>query len=196
LSDNDLRRIAEALERLTPPLREPVNLTEHAAYHWDGKALAGIQHFAPLPLDLISGVDRQKNAVFENLHRHAKGYAAHDVLLWGARGMGKSALVKSAIGALQTADLTTGLVEANAAHLDCLPALFSLLADEKRRYILFIDDIGFDRGGSEARMLRSMLEGGAEARPDNIRLVVTSNRRNIVERMLSISAMKPTMRWH
>ena len=182
MSEKNLRRIADALERLSPPPRETVSLTAHPAYHWDGKTLAEVTSFAPLPLALITGVDRQKAAILENLRRHTKGHAAHDVLLWGARGMGKSALVKSVTGALQETQLSAALVEANAAHLESLPALFALLAGESRRYILFIDDIGFDGGGSEARMLRSMLEGGAEARPENIRLVVTSNRRNIVER--------------
>ena len=181
--DSDtLRRIAEALERLAPPHREPADLAAHPAYHWDGQSLAAVTHFAPLPANLIVGVDRQKVTVTENSHRHAQGHAAHDVLLWGARGMGKSALVKSVVAGLQADGLPLVLIETTAEQLASLPALFALLAKAERRFILFIDDMAFDGDDASPRRLRSLLEGGSEARPANVRLYVTSNRRNIVER--------------
>jgi len=182
VNDDALIRIAAALERISPPLPEAADLTAHPAYHWDGKSPRQVQKFAPLPLALITGVERQKHALLENIRRHASGNAAHDVLLWGARGMGKSALVKSAASAMQDEKLPLALLEAAASHIDSLPDLFALLAEQPRRFILFIDDIGFDGSSAEARLLRSMLEGGAEARPDNLRLIITSNRRNILER--------------
>jgi predicted AAA+ superfamily ATPase len=188
MNDDLLLRIAEALERIAPtPLTEP-DLLAHPAYHWDGRGLHNVNMFAPLPLKLIVGVDRQAAAILENSKRHAAGYAAHDVLLWGARGMGKSALVKSVIGALQTGGLPVALVEATAAHIDSLPALFAQLARSQRRFILFIDDIAFDKDDQSPRLLRSMLEGGTEARPANVRLYVTSNRRNIVDRDMADQA--------
>jgi uncharacterized protein len=177
-----LLRIAEALERLAPPRPQPADLTAHPAYHWDGSSLAAVAHFAPLPEGLIVGVDRQKADVLTNSRRLAHGHAAHDVLLWGARGMGKSALVKSVTAALQREGLPLALVETTADHMASLPALFALLADSERRYILFIDDMAFEGDDSGPRRLRSMLEGGSEARPTNVRLYVTSNRRNIVDR--------------
>lgn len=184
MSDRDetLRRIADALERLAPAAASAADLAAHPAYHWDGKALAAVARFAPLPLDLIVGVDRQKHAVTENSQRLAQGYAAHDVLLWGARGMGKSALVKSVVAALQAGGLPLALVECTADQLASLPSLFQTLADADRRFILFIDDMAFEGDDAGPRRLRSLLEGGSEARPDNVRLYVTSNRRNIVER--------------
>lgn len=183
MTDNEiLRRIADALERLSPPHAEPADLAVHPAYRWDGRALAAIVSFAPLPESLIVGVDRQKEAVTENSRRHVKGYAAHDVLLWGARGMGKSALVKSVTGGLQAQGLPLALVETTADQLASLPHLFALLGASKRRFILFIDDMAFEGDDTGPRRLRSMLEGGSEARPANVRLYVTSNRRNIVER--------------
>lgn len=182
MGDDDLTRIAEALERLSPPPPEAADMAAHPAYRWDGAFLHHARNFAPLPLALINGIDRQKTAVLENTARHASGAAAHDMLLWGARGMGKSALVKSVTAQLQNEGQPMALVEATAAHIETLPTLFAQLASVPRRFILFIDDIGFDRRNEEARMLRSMLEGGAEQRPGNIRLAITSNRRNIVER--------------
>jgi uncharacterized protein len=177
-----LTRIAEALERLAPPRAAPADLAAHPAYHWDGRTLAAVGHFAPLPEALIVGVDRQKADILTNSRRHAQVHAAHDVLLWGARGMGKSALVKSVAAALQAEGLPLALVETTADQLVSLPALFALLATTDRRFILFIDDMAFDGDDVGPRRLRSMLEGGSEARPANVRLYVTSNRRNIVER--------------
>jgi predicted AAA+ superfamily ATPase len=177
-----LTRIADALERLAPPPGVPAELLAHPAYHWDGHGLSAVTSFAPLPESLIVGVDRQKAAIIENSQRHALGHAAHDVLLWGARGMGKSALVKSVTGALQAQKLPLALVETTADQLASLPHLFALLGKADRRFILFIDDIAFEGDDANPRRLRSMLEGGSEARPANVRLYVTSNRRNIVER--------------
>jgi uncharacterized protein len=182
LSDETLSRIADALERLAPATVATADITAHPAYHWDGKALAAVTRFAPLPLALIVGVERQKSDILTNSERLAKGYAAHDVLLWGARGMGKSALVKSVVSALQSDGQPIALVESTADQLASLPSLFHTLANTNRRFILFIDDIAFEGDDAGPRRLRSMLEGGSEARPDNVRLYVTSNRRNIVER--------------
>jgi uncharacterized protein len=177
-----LSRIADALERLSPPRAQPADLTAHAAYHWDGKSLEAVTRFAPLPLDLIVGVDRQKADILINSQRLAQGHAAHDILLWGARGMGKSALVKSVVAALQAEGQTLALVESTADQLASLPTLFHQLAETNRHFILFIDDMAFEGDDAGPRRLRSMLEGGSEARPANVRLYVTSNRRNIVER--------------
>ena len=182
MNEQTLKRIAEALERLSPPPAPPTDLSSSPAYHWNGSNLAAVQGFKPLPIDLIVGVDRQKTDLYENCRRHAAGAAAHDVLLWGARGMGKSALVKSVVAALQEDGFFIALVEASSSHLTSLPALFEELGASGRRYLLFVDDISFEPHDQNARLLRSLLEGGVEARPNNVRLCVTSNRRNIVER--------------
>ena len=185
MSDHHLKRIADALERLSPPPTRAADLSAHAAYHWDGKAIAAVHEFKPLPASLIVAVDRQKADLIENSRRHASGAAAHDALLWGARGMGKSALVKSVVAAMQDEGLFVALVEAAAAHVASLPHLFDELSKSGRRFILFVDDIAFDGDDNGPRLLRSLLEGGVEARPNNVRLYVTSNRRNIVERKMS-----------
>lgn len=180
--DDSLRRIADALERLAPPAAATPDLSAYSAYHWDGKSPVPVTRFAPLSLELIVGVDRQKADILANSQRLAQGFAAHDVLLWGARGMGKSALVKSVVAALQSEGHPLALVECTADQLVTLPALFRQLVPTDRRFILFIDDMAFEGDDTGPRRLRSMLEGGSEARPDNVRLYVTSNRRNIVER--------------
>lgn len=179
-----LVRIAAALERLAPPLPPAADAMGHPAYVWRDGGLAAARAFTPLPLDLLSGIDAQKASLVENARRLATGSAAHDVLLWGARGAGKSALVKATVGGLQTEGLDIALIEIAGDRLDSLPRLFALIADLPRTFILFLDDLGFDDAGQGPRLLRSMLEGGAEARPANARLHVTANRRHIVSRDL------------
>lgn len=175
-----LERIAGALERLAPPPPEGADGSRQA-YAWSDGALVPAT-FAPLPLDLLTGIDAQRDAVLENSRRLAAGHAAHDILLWGVRGSGKSALVKSAIGALQGESAKLTLVEVHAGDLADLPRVFDAVRGWQGAIIIFIDDLAFEGGAEAARTLRSVLEGGAMARPANVRLYVTSNRRHIVAR--------------
>ncbi|MEO9598971.1 ATP-binding protein [Parasphingorhabdus sp.] len=180
-----LERIADALERLAPPVTDVVDLATGDAFFCDGHGTKAIAPFRPIDIDLLTGIDPQKARLLDNTSRHASGHAAHDALLWGSRGMGKSALAKSAVRSLQAQGQDIALIEAPSDQLEKLPALFDMLAAVRRQFILFIDDIGFAEGSSEPRLLRSMLEGGANQRPANIRLYVTSNRRHIVSRQMS-----------
>jgi uncharacterized protein len=180
--DDTLRRIADALERLAPPLPDPPP-ADAAAYVWTGKVLHDA-HFAPVPIDLLTGIEDQKTRLLDNTRRLAAGHAAHDALLWGSRGMGKSALVKACVGAVGG---KLALVELAATDVSGLPALFNAIAGWARPTVVFIDDLGFDdssEGGgiASARALRSVLDGGSSARPAHVRLYVTSNRRHIVAR--------------
>lgn len=176
-----LLRIAAALERLSPPPPAPADLAAHPAYVWRGQALEPALRFRPLPLARLVGIERQRDLLVANLERLAAGLPAQDVLLWGARGQGKSALVGAAAAHVQQARPGLALVQAAAPALDSLPRLFDLLAPSPRAFALFVDDLGFE-GVGDARALRSLLEGGAEARPDNVRLLVTSNRRHLLPR--------------
>ena len=173
-----LDRIAAALERLSPPPPPTADPLTHAAYAWRSGVLAA-SSLAAQPLDALVGIDRQKASLLDNLHRLAAGRAAHDVLLWGARGTGKSALVKAGVAAVQADGGKLALVE--VGRTDVLPAVFAALGSVGRAFAVFVDDLGFETPG-EARALRSMLEGGAEARPTNVRLLVTSNRRHLLPR--------------
>ena len=182
MNDAVVARIAEALERLSPPPPPAADPLAHPAYLWRGGVLGVARAFAPLPLDLLAGIDAQKAALTGNLRRLAGGFPAHDVLLWGARGAGKSALLKAAVGQVQAGSGALALIEVAGDALAGLPALFTLIADVPRAFVLFVDDLGFGEDSEGPRVLRSLLEGGAEARPANARLVVTANRRHIVPR--------------
>lgn len=176
-----LDRIAAALDRIAPPQPPAADPLAHSAYVWRGTTLVAAREFSPLPLGLLRGIDEQKAILLANLERLAAGSAAHDALLWGARGTGKSALVKSAVGAVQGNGGALALIEVATDRLDTLPTLFGQLAGLPRAFALFLDDLGFD-AAREGRALRSMLEGGAEARPGNARLIVTANRRHLIPR--------------
>lgn len=180
-----LHRIADALERLSPPPTPSADLSHGPAFHWTGKSMQAIENFAPLALDMLTGIDDQKARLLENSKRLANGFAAHDVMLWGSRGMGKSALVKAIVRELHDGGTDIAIVETSADMLESLPDLFVMLGKTGRPFILFIDDIGFEEGSPAPRLLRSMLEGGAAARPGNVRLYVTSNRRHIVPRQMA-----------
>lgn len=175
---SSLWRIAEALERLSPPPPPAADPLGHPAYAWRSGVLAA-SGLSAQPIDALVGIDRQKASLLANLQRLAAGHAAHDVLLWGARGTGKSALVKAGVAAVQADGGDLALVE--VGQTDALPAVFAALGAVARAFAVFVDDLGFDHPG-EARALRSMLEGGAEARPANVRLLVTSNRRHLLPR--------------
>ena len=179
--DDALTRIAAALERLSPPPPLAGDPLAAPAYVWRDDVLVAARDFCPLSLNMLRGVEAQKAALLGNLERLAAGHAAQDVLLWGARGTGKSALVKASVGAVQAAGGALALVEVSADRLGTLPRLFDTIAGVRRAFVLFLDDLGFD-AAADARTLRSMLEGGAEARPANARLVVTSNQRHLVPR--------------
>lgn len=184
-----LARIAAALERMAPPPLPPTDWSAAPAYVWSGATVLAVRDLQAVSLDRLVGIDAQKASLAENIRRHAAGLPAHDALLWGARGMGKSALVKAAVADLQAKGANIALVQAGGApeSLATLPAMFDQLGVIARRFVVFIDDIGFDgpEASSAARSLRSLLEGGAMARPGNVRLAVTSNRRAIVERHMS-----------
>ncbi|MFM5907366.1 MAG: DUF815 domain-containing protein [Novosphingobium sp.] len=182
-----LERIAAALEALAPPPAPSGDWLGAPAYVWDGDRARPVTRLEAPRLDLLRGIDQQKDAVVANVARHAAGHAAHDMLLWGSRGMGKSALIRAATCAAQAGRLgAIALVQIAPDGLSGLPALFAQLAGQDRRYIVYIDDLGFEDGDSTGpRQLRSWLEGGVEARPANVRIAVTANRRAIVARHLS-----------
>ena len=184
--DELLARIAAALERLAPKLPAKADWLSAPAYVWDGAARP-IAAIAAPALALLKAIDAQKDAVSANVARLASGHAAHDMLLWGARGMGKSALLRAAVVAAQeVAPGAIALVQVAPEALARLSGLFAALGPVPRQFLVFIDDLGFEEGDSTGpRALRSWLEGGVEARPGNVRLAVTSNRRAIVPRHLS-----------
>jgi hypothetical protein len=168
-------------------MKDQADWTSAPAYVWDQAAARAVARIEAPRLELLRGIDRQKAAAAENVLRLARGHAAHDMLLWGARGMGKSALVRSAVLAAQEAEPgRIALVQVATDAVASLSALFIALAQQERRFVVFIDDLGFAPGDAMGpRHLRSWLDGGVEARPGNVRLAVTSNRRAILAREAS-----------
>lgn len=181
-----LARIADALERLLAPASEQIDWHRTPAFVWNGSPRTVSRLDAP-DLSLLKGIDAQKDLVTDNVARFAAGHAAHDMLLWGARGMGKSALLRASVVAVQQSQPgALALVQVSSEALSTLGALFARLAVESRRFLIFVDDLGFEEGDSAGpRALRSWLEGGVDSRPGNVRLAVTSNRRAVVPRHLS-----------
>ena len=182
-----LARIAAALERLAPPPPARTDWLAHPAYVWDAGGPRAVEHIYAPALDLLKGIDAQKAVVAANVARLAAGHAAHDMLLWGARGMGKSALLRASVVAAQTnRPGAIALVQVAQDAMSGIAGLFMLLSRLERRFLVYIDDLGFEEGDDNGpRLLRSWLEGGVEARPGNVRLAVTSNRRAIVPRHAS-----------
>ena len=179
-----LARIAAALEQLVGTAKALPDWRSAPAFVWDRAGGRAVASLAAPRLALLRGIDAQKALVADNVARLAAGHAAHDMLLWGARGMGKSALIRASVIAAQEADpAALALVQIAPDALDDLPRLFGALSQVERRFLVFIDDLGFADGDSEGpRNLRSWLEGGVDARPANVRLAVTANRRAIVPR--------------
>jgi hypothetical protein len=178
-----LSRIADALERLSPP-PQTADWMAYPAYVWDGRSARGIKTLDAPALSLLRGIDRQKEQVVGNIDRLSAGHAAHDMLLWGSRGMGKSALIRGSVLAAQTRRPgSIALVQIAADAMEGLSGLFTRLGAYNRNFLTYIDDLGFaDDDSIGPRHLRSWLEGGVEARPANVRLAVTANRRAIVPR--------------
>ena len=173
-----------AREGVPPPAADPAT---GDAFVFERGTLRAVTPPSAQPLARFVGIDAQRDTLADNLRRHAAGAAAHDVLLWGARGMGKSSLVRSihaAIVAERHSGSTGGLALVQVARddLDRLPELFRTLAPVPRRFVVYADDVSFEADERQYKALRSVLDGGIEARPENVRLIVTSNRRHLVAR--------------
>ncbi|AWW73195.1 ATPase [Erythrobacter sp. KY5] len=179
-----LERIADALERLAPPVQSPVDWLGSPAYVWTGNVAKPVARIETIEFETLRGIDEQKIAVSTNLERLAKGAAAHDMLLWGARGMGKSGLIRAASARLiEKHPGRFALVQVVSDGLSSIADLIDILSKQDRAYLLFLDDLGFAHGQPHENLaLRSLLDGTIVARPSNIRLAVTSNRRAIVQR--------------
>lgn len=178
-----LVRIAAALERIAPPPTPQTDWRAAPAYLWEGEQARPVPVLDALPLDALQGIEAQKVGLRNLCSRLASGAAAHDALLWGARGMGKSALVRACVADVQQESDHLALVQLAPGTLPTFPALIAELAGQDRAFLLFIDDLGFGGDGrAEMLALRSLLDGGIAPRPPHIRLVVTANRRGIIER--------------
>jgi predicted AAA+ superfamily ATPase len=183
-----LTRIAEALERLAPPPATPADLTAADAFIWHPSRLGGgtlepVPRVARVNLDLLQGIDRPRDLLLENTQRFAAGLPANNAMLWGARGMGKSSLVKAVHAAVNTARPgALVLVEIARDDLTTLPALLTTLRAQPRSCLVFCDDLSFERQDHDYKALKSVLDGGIAGRPANVLFYATSNRRHLMPR--------------
>ena len=180
-----LSRIADALERLAPPTPPAAALNDGDAFIWhaDGRRLEVVAEVNRVDLDLLRGIDRQRDQLLDNTRRFANGLPANNALLWGARGTGKSSIVKAVHAAVNgETGGTLALVEIHREDIPSLPALLSHLRKSGRPCILFCDDLSFDGQDSAYKSLKAVLEGGIEGRPANVIFYATSNRRHLMPR--------------
>jgi uncharacterized protein len=180
-----LSRIADALERLAPPAAPANDLDAGDAFVWhaDRGWLEPVYQVNRVEIALLRGIDRVRDILLENTERFATGLPANNVLLWGARGTGKSSLVKAAHAAVnERQPHTLALVEIHREDIPSLPQLLSLLRVTERRCLLFCDDLSFDQHDASYKSLKAVLEGGIEGRPANVVLYATSNRRHLMPR--------------
>jgi uncharacterized protein len=185
-ADGVIQRIAEALERLAPPATPALDFSAADAFVWqpEKRTLAPVSRVNRVEMALLKGIDRVRDLLVENTERFARGLPANNALLWGARGMGKSSLVKAAHAAVGAAHAGSGLklIEIHREDIESLPELMALLRDKRQRFIVFCDDLSFDAEDTSYKSLKTMLEGGIEGRPDNVIFYATSNRRHLMAR--------------
>jgi len=180
-----LKRIADALDRLAPKRAPETDLESADAFIWhaEGEILEPIKQVNRVELKLLQGIERVRDILLENTERFAKGLPANNVLLWGARGMGKSSLIKAVHAAINEEKARSlVLVEIHREDIPSLPALLAKLRHTKRRCVLFCDDLSFDSQDASYKSLKAVLEGGIEGRPVNVVLYATSNRRHLLSR--------------
>jgi predicted AAA+ superfamily ATPase len=185
-----LTRIAEALERLAPARADAVDLSGADAFVWhaDGGRLTPVPKVNRVEMALLRGIDRVRDMLAENTERFARGLPANNALLWGARGMGKSSLVKAVHAEINRQRGTEPgarplkLIEIHREDIETLPDLMAQLRDDPHRFLVFCDDLSFDGDDTSYKSLKAVLEGGIEGRPDNVIFYATSNRRHLLPR--------------
>jgi uncharacterized protein len=184
-----LARIADALDRLSPPAGSATEFGTADAFIWHASPprLAPVLKVNRVEMVLLRGIDRVRDMLQENTERFAAGLPANNALLWGARGMGKSSLVKAVHaeingGSASSERLPLKLIEIHREDIESLPVLMGLLRDDPHRFIIFCDDLSFDGDDTSYKSLKAALEGGIEGRPDNVLFYATSNRRHLLPR--------------
>ncbi|UWQ20909.1 ATP-binding protein [Jannaschia sp. W003] len=182
MSGDPLERIAAALERLAPGPAAAPDWDAASAFVWDAHpdALHPVPEVSRVPLGLLVGIDRQRDTLLANTRRFAEGLPANNALLWGARGMGKSSLVKAVHAELEATGLK--LVELQREDIGTVGRLLALLRGAPHRFVLYCDDLSFSHDDAAYKSLKAVLDGGATGRPANVVFYATSNRRHLMPR--------------
>ena len=184
MSDDALSRIAAALERMAPaPMDVPDwDAASGFVWHVDPDRLVPVSSVNRVSLDLLLGVDRARDTLLANTRQFAEGLPANNALLWGARGMGKSSLVKAVHAEIHKRTETLKIVELQREDLPSVGRLLNLLRNAPARFLLFCDDLSFSHDDQHYKSLKAVLDGGIEGRPENVILYATSNRRHLMPR--------------
>lgn len=179
-----LKRIAAALDRMSPlPADTPdFDAADAFVWHTDPDRLTPVQHVNRVALDLLIGVDRSRDTLLENTRQFARGLPANNALLWGARGMGKSSLVKAVHATVNAEGLMLKVVELQREDLPSITRLLAHLRASDHRFLLFCDDLSFSHDDQHYKSLKAVLDGGIEGRPENVLFYATSNRRHLMPR--------------
>ena len=181
-----LDRIATALERIAPPLLVSPDFEAADAFVWTAarRRLQPVAKVNRVEVGLLRGIDRVRDQLLDNTTRFARGLPANNALLWGARGMGKSSLVKAVHAAVNARDggPRLKLIEIHREDIDSLPDLMTLMRDAPHFFVLFCDDLSFDSDDTSYKSLKAVLDGGIEGRPANVVFYATSNRRHLMPR--------------
>ncbi len=180
-----LTRIAEALENFHPPKSRAPSFEIENAFVWnaDQALLLPVEEINRVPINLLKGIDLARNTLLENTLRFAKGFPANNALLWGARGSGKSSLVKSVHWSISEKVVNLILIEIQREDISSLAILLKMLRENPSyRFILFCDDLSFDQQNDSYKSLKAVLEGGIEGKPKNVLFYATSNRRHLMPR--------------
>jgi hypothetical protein len=185
MDDTLLRRIADALDRLAPPPPGVPDLSAADGFVWHPErgALVPVRRIAGVELTLLQGVEAQKQILLDNTRRFAAGLPANNAMLWGARGMGKSSLVKAAHAEVnRETPGALALIEIHREDIRTLPELLNVLREVPRRCVILCDDLSFESEDADYKALKSVLDGGIEGRPENVLFYATSNRRHLMPR--------------
>ena len=184
MTDATLTRIAEALERMAPaPLQAPdVSAADAFVWHTAPDRLEAVPVVSRIDLSLLVGIDRSRDTLLSNTRQFARGLSANNALLWGARGMGKSSIVKAVHAAVVAEGHPLKIVELQREDLPSVSRLLNILRSAPFRFVLFCDDLSFSHDDQHYKSLKAVLDGGIEGRPDNVLFYATSNRRHLMPR--------------
>lgn len=184
MNDQTLTRIAEALERMNPaPLAAPdFDAADAFVWHVDPDRLEPVPQVNRVDIALLIGVNRARDELLENTRQFARGFPANNALLWGARGMGKSSLVKAVHAQILSEGTPLKIVEVQREDLPSISRLLGLLRRSDARFVLFCDDLSFSHDDQHYKSLKAVLDGGIEGRPENVLFYATSNRRHLMPR--------------
>ncbi|MFK7943853.1 MAG: ATP-binding protein [Paracoccaceae bacterium] len=181
---SDLRRIADALERISPAAGKIPDWTLANAWMWatEPDRLEPVPNVSRIEMDLLVGIERARDTLMENTQRFARGLPANNALLWGARGMGKSSLTKAAHARANAETGNLHLIEIQREDIPSIGRLMDMVRGLPERFLVFCDDLSFDKDDTHYKSLKAVLDGGIAGRPDNVLFYATSNRRHLMPR--------------